>query len=222
MGISEISGISGISKAKEKLSNVTNSVMTAMPKCLQGNVGDTAVFQKAAYKSTLALNAIRGSAVEGSARFGLVNGAKNFIGRMGAVAKSIPVVGIAISTLFEVPAIIDGFKEGRGAAQIMKAGAAVTGATVGSIVGAAIGSVVPVVGTWIGGAIGAVVGGQLGDKVGGGLWGSNKGTAKEQPTYVAVQQPVVPFGAQTAHNEVFQPMSSDIETLYNKVSQLQY
>ena len=209
--------ITGISGIKEKLSSVTTSITTKMPKCLQGTVGDTAVFQNAAYKSTLALNAIRGSAVEGSTKFALVNGAKNFLGRMGTVAKGIPVVGAALSVLCEVPNIIEGFKEGRGAAQIMKSGAAASGVTIGSIVGGAVGTLIPIPGmTFVGGAIGAMVGGWFGDKVGGGIWGSNKGTTQEQaqPATVAVQQPHAQFGSKTLRNGAVAPIPFDFNNPY--------
>lgn len=195
--------IPGISGIRERISTLKTSIgehLPTMPKFMQGNVGDTVIFQRASGLAEKGISKVAEGAAEGSLKASFATKATSFLGRMGTVSKSIPVVGVALSSLLELPAIYDGFKEGRGAAQIMKSGSAVSGTTVGSVVGATIGSfILPGAGTFVGGAIGAMAGNLAGNKLGSGLWGSNKGT-----TLVAaapqVQQAPAQFGSMTAPN----------------------
>lgn len=195
--------IPGISGIREKISTLKTSIgdhLPTMPKFMQGSVGDTAIFQKASGLAEKGIAKVAEGAAEGSLKASFASKATSFLGKMAKVSKGIPVVGVALSTLCEVPALVQGFKEGRGAAQIMKSGSAVTGTTVGSIVGAALGTMIPIPGmTFVGGAIGAMVGNWAGNKLGSGLWGSNKGDSQVAAA-PQVQQAPQQFGSMTAPN----------------------
>lgn len=163
------------------------------PKCLQGSVGDTVVFQKSAELAEKGIAKFAEGAAEGSLKAGIASKATSLLGKMGAVSKKIPVIGVAISAALELPDVVEGFKEGRGAAQVMKSGSVVTGTTVGAVVGAALGSFIPGPGNIIGGIVGGIAGEWLGRKLGSGLFGSNKGTEQ----VAAAQQPSPQFGTMT-------------------------
>lgn len=190
-----------------------SSKIPAMPNFMKGSVEDTVIFQKAAGLAEKGIAKVAEGAAEGSFKAGFASKASTFLGQMGKVAKGIPIVAVAINTLFEIPAVIEGFKEGRGLAQIMKSGAAVSGTTIGSIVGAALGTLVPIpaVGTWVGGAVGAMVGNWAGNKIGGGLFGNNHGNAKMADAYqMQRQQRPAQFGQMTAPYSAHSPMVFDI------------
>jgi len=183
--------------------------LPAMPTWAKGTVGETAFAQKHALelKSTLALNSIRGAAVEGSARYTLVEGAKDGLKFATKIPKSLGLITAALETAMQLPAVVEGFKEGRGLAQTAKSATVVAGVTAGTMAGTGIGAVVggavggfigsffagvgaipgaaigAKVGAWIGGAVGAIKGGKAGNAIGSGLFGSNKGaepTAENQ------------------------------------------
>lgn len=177
-----------------------SSKIPAMPNFMKGNVGDTVVFQKAAGLAEKGIAKVAEGAAEGSLKAGFASKASAFLGRMGNVSTKIPVIGVALTALCELPAVFEGFKEGRGLAQIAKSATAVTGATVGSIAGAAVGSLLGPVGTWVGGAVGAMVGNWVGDKIGGGLFGKNQDNAKiaDAPHNMQRQQMPAQFGQMTA------------------------
>jgi len=87
-------------------------------------------------------------------------------------SKKIPIVGTLMMGAFEVPDLIDGFKNGDGLQQVGRSSikvATLTGtATAGSALGGAIGTVLfPGVGTVIGGILGGIAGGFIGDSIGG-------------------------------------------------------
>lgn len=126
-----------------------------------------------------------GKAAKSSLKAGFFNGTKSLLGRLGALSNKIPVAGAFIAAITEVPDVIDGFKEGRGLAQIAKSVTKVGAAGVGAAIGGAIGSVVPVVGTAIGAIAGGFVGDLIGDKIGGGLFGSNH---EQQETAEAAEE----------------------------------
>ena len=195
---------SGCSSLFEKLPESVKTPATKLINWGKTPISDTGIYTNFAKTAEKGIAKVTEGAAEGSARASFASGAAKFLGKMGAVAKGIPLVGVAISTLCELPAIFEGFKEGRGAAQIMKSGAAVTGTTVGSIVGAAAGSLLGPVGTLIGGAAGGWLGNIIGDKIGGGLFGSNRNeqpaaSHSPAPAY-AMQQAPRQFGSVTNPN----------------------
>lgn len=79
-------------------------------------------------------------------------------------ATKIPIIGPAIQTAFEVPEIIEGFKQGRGLEAIGHSGTEVLGATAGMAIGQAL-IPIPVVGAVIGGMTGQFLADKFGDKV---------------------------------------------------------
>ncbi|MEI8388916.1 MAG: hypothetical protein WCG23_03415 [bacterium] len=157
-------------------------------------ISDTGIYTKFAGAAEKGIAKVAEGAAEGSARASFASGATKFLGKIGSVAKGFPLVGVVISTLCEIPAIFDGFKEGRGAAQIMKSGVAVAGTTVGAIALAAL-AANPVSLTALAlGAVGGIAGNWIGDKIGGGLFGSNR---NEQPA-AAAHSPAPAYAAQQA------------------------
>lgn len=190
---------SGYSRLFDKLPESVKTPATNLINWGKTPISDTGIYTKFAEAAEKGIAKVAEGAAEGSARAGFASGAAKFLGRIGNVAKGFPVVGVVISTLCEIPAIFDGFKEGngRGAAQIMKSGAAVTGTTVGSIVGAAAGSFFGPVGTWIGGAAGGWLGNLIGNKIGGAIWGNNKA---EQPS-AATHSPAPAYAMQQAQRQ---------------------
>ena len=111
-----------------------------------------------------------------SGRF--ANLGKKLIGKIGTVSRGIPGAALVLSSLGEIGNVVQGFKEGRGLAQIADSACKVTGITVGSAVGAGaaalalgliasnpVGWVVGGVGL-IGAIAGASYGGKIGDKIG--------------------------------------------------------
>lgn len=78
----------------------------------------------------------------------------------------VPILGILISTAFEIPDLVDAWKNGDFGAQVGRSALNVGCATAGAAIGAAIGSAIPVVGTIIGGFIGGMVGNFVGKTLG--------------------------------------------------------
>ena len=198
---------SGCSSLFEKLPESVKTPATKLINWGKTPISDTGIYTNFAKTAEKGIAKVAKGAAEGSTRASFASGAAKFLGKIGSVAKGFPLVGVAISTLCEIPAIFDGFKEGRGAAQIMKSGAAVTGTTVGSIVGAALGSLIPIPGmTLVGGAAGGWLGNLIGNKLGGSLWGNNKAeqpvaaAAHYQAPAYAVQQAPRQFGSVTNPN----------------------
>ena len=91
----------------------------------------------------------------------------------GKTLARIPLIGILISTAFEVPDLIDAYKNGDFGAQVGRSTLNVACTTAGAAIGAAIGSAVPVVGTIIGGFIGGLIGSAVGKGLGKMLFGKS-------------------------------------------------
>lgn len=86
----------------------------------------------------------------------------------------IPVIGIVISALFEIPDLIDAKRNGDFGAQVGRSTLNVACTTAGMAIGAALGSAVfPPIGTVVGGFLGALVGGAIGKGLGNLLFGKS-------------------------------------------------
>ncbi|MGD9580040.1 MAG: hypothetical protein AB7V50_01590 [Vampirovibrionia bacterium] len=85
----------------------------------------------------------------------------------------IPVIGVLISALFEIPDLMDAKRNGDFGAQLGRSAVNVACTTAGMAVGAAIGSAAGPVGTIIGGFIGGMVGGMIGKGLGKMLFGKS-------------------------------------------------
>lgn len=82
----------------------------------------------------------------------------------GKAMAKIPIIGIIVSSLFEIPDIMDAFKNGDGGQQVGRSALKVAGTTLGTAIGGALGTLIPIPG--LGTLIGAVVGGWLGGLAG--------------------------------------------------------
>lgn len=82
----------------------------------------------------------------------------------GKALARIPIIGIVISSLFEIPDIVDAFKNGDGMTQLGRSTVNVAATTIGAAIGGALGSLIPIPG--LGTVLGSAVGGWLGNKVG--------------------------------------------------------
>lgn len=104
-------------------------------------------------------------------------------------AKKIPLIGTVITAAFEVPNIINAFKEGgvgEGVKQIGRSAVSVAGDLGGMALGATIGSAIfPPIGTIVGGIIGSLVAGQATDVVNNTVFGK---PVAEQKAELAEQQ----------------------------------
>lgn len=104
-------------------------------------------------------------------------------------------IGIALTALFELPTLIQAFKNGDGAQQVGRSSFNIAGGAAGAALGAAIGSVIPVAGTAIGGAIGllagiigSIAGYSLADKAGTALFGKSIEAKKEEAAEKTAEQ----------------------------------
>lgn len=136
------------------------------------------------------------------------------------IARGIPLAGVALTALFEIGDVAQGFKEDRGIAQTAKSVGNVAGSTAGVVLGAAaavstaaaagaaVGTAIcPLAGTIAGGAIGliagaigAAVGYSASDAIGGLFFGNNKGDTEEEQH--SVQNDHSQFGTMTQSREV--------------------
>ena len=85
----------------------------------------------------------------------------------GTTMAKIPLLGILISTAFELPEIIKAFKAGRGAEQVIKSAINVACTTAGAAMGAAFLMAFPPFGCIVGAALGGILGEKLGHCLGG-------------------------------------------------------
>ncbi|OGH95770.1 MAG: hypothetical protein A2104_07885 [Candidatus Melainabacteria bacterium GWF2_32_7] len=84
----------------------------------------------------------------------------------------IPVLNIALSALFELPAVVRSFKNGDGLKQVGRSAINITGYTAGSaLLGAAMTALLPPLGGIIGASIGVFIGGKIANKVGNFIFG---------------------------------------------------
>lgn len=140
----------------------------------------TATQRAAAEFATVSSEAVAKAAASSTANT-VATKASGVLGKLGGLSNAT-VWGGAVAAAFEVPDVIEGFKEGRGAAQIGKSASVVGGAIGGMALGTAIGTAIcPVAGSAIGAVAGflisgacALAGSWLGGKVGSGLFGDNK------------------------------------------------
>ncbi len=129
------------------------------------------VFTKASAETTeaLAKKMVKGGAddlIEATAETAAKKGIFAKAGE--AITKKIPAlgklkgkggtIGILLSLAFEIPSIIQAFKNGDGPQQIGRSALNLGGAAAGAAAGAAIGSIIPGAGTVIGGIIGGALG----------------------------------------------------------------
>jgi hypothetical protein len=93
----------------------------------------------------------------------------------GRAMARIPVLGIVVSSLFEIPNIVDAFKNGDGMQQLGRSATTVACTTIGTAIGGAIGSLIPIpgLGTVIGGAIGGWLGNKVGKFLGNAIFGKS-------------------------------------------------
>ncbi len=114
-------------------------------------------------------------------------------------------VAILLNIAFEIPAIIQGFKNGDGFKQIGRSALNMGGFAAGAAIGAAIGSVIPVAGTVIGGIvgglsgiIGSMLGGAVTKKIGDSLFGKSIQEQKEEVAEVQEEAIKKQYAAQSA------------------------
>jgi hypothetical protein len=91
----------------------------------------------------------------------------------GKAMARIPVLGILISAAFEIPDIIDAFKNGDGMQQLGRSACKVAGATAGAAIGGALGSFLGPIGTLVGSAVGGWLGHKVGGFIGNALFGKS-------------------------------------------------
>jgi len=123
--------------------------------------------------------------------------ASKFLGGVARTAKAVPILGAVIESAMQIPDVIEGFKEGRGLAQLAKSATMVGGSTLGALALAAM-ATNPLGLAGMGLAVvGGIAGTWVADKVGSGLFGSNKGEEALAEAPVG-QNPEIPaFGKQT-------------------------
>lgn len=85
----------------------------------------------------------------------------------------VPVLGIVISSLFEIPDLVDAYKNGDFGAQVGRSVLNVACSTAGMAIGAALGSCLGPVGTVIGGFLGGMIGSAIGKGLGRLLFGKS-------------------------------------------------
>lgn len=85
----------------------------------------------------------------------------------------IPVVGVLISALFEIPDLMDAKRNGDFGSQLGRSATNVACTTIGMAIGGALGSALGPVGTIVGGFIGAAIGGMIGKGLGNLLFGKS-------------------------------------------------
>ena len=150
----------------------------------------------------------------------------SFLGACKGVVRGIPIAGVVLSAALELPAIYQGFKEGRGLKQTGKAATVVTATTAGAVAGAAIGAPLFGAGAVVGGIVGGIVGGLVGDVVGGWIFGNNKGDkaiAQEeaQAQAIATQQAMPQaFGTMTMPGQGLASMPPGIFDIHNPTAGL--
>lgn len=158
------------------------------------------VFSKASAETTeaLAKKMVKGSAdelVEAGVKTATKKGIFAKAGE--AISKKIPAlgklkgkggtIGIILSLAFEIPSIIQAFKNGDGLQQIGRSALNLGGAAAGAAAGAAIGSIIPGAGTVIGGIIGgalgfvgSILGADVSKKAGDAIFGKSIQEQKEE------------------------------------------
>lgn len=123
------------------------------------------------------------SKLGGSASFSTANGLTkatitgSTAAQVGGKAMArIPVLGILIATAFEIPDIIDAFKNGDGPQQLGRSAMNVACTTIGTAIGGALGTLIPIpgLGTVIGGFIGGMIGSAVGKFLGNAIFGKSK------------------------------------------------
>ncbi|HBH17601.1 MAG TPA: hypothetical protein DDX14_01395, partial [Cyanobacteria bacterium UBA9579] len=98
----------------------------------------------------------------------------------GKALGRIPVFGMALSAVFELPAIAKAFKNGDGINQIGRSATNIAGYTAGAaLLGAAMTVVLPPLGGFIGAALGVYAGGKIAKKVGDFIFGKSIAEQKQ-------------------------------------------
>jgi hypothetical protein len=112
----------------------------------------------------------------------------------GNVLGKIPLLGVAIASLLELPAIKNGFDNGDGWQQVGRSAINVTGGVTGSAIGATLlAPIIPPLGSIVGVALGGWIGNQVAGFVGEKLIGKRKEKQEtnEQQSLAPIQQDLI-------------------------------
>ena len=229
--------LSALKKSSKNMKNFTKNIQ----RVIDGEDAAT-VFSKASTESVeeLTKKMAKGGADDVLENLGETAAKKGIFSRLGAdIAKKFPKlaefgskfkgkggsIAIALSLVFEVPAIIQAFKNGDGLQQIGRSAINMGGMAAGAALGSAIGTFIPIpivgttVGAIVGGAlgfIGSMICGDVAKKAGDAIFGKSIQDQKDEAAAAAEE---AGYDPQTVATEA-QPVASTSDTITGRTSSI--